>query len=87
MVRYFFDILDNGDKTVDHIGVDLAGLSEARTQATLALTEMAHDYLPADGAERSFLIQVRTADGPLFDVSLDFEMTDTNEPASGSAPI
>lgn len=86
-MRYFFDILDNADRTVDQVGVDLSDPDEARLQATLALTEMAHDYLPANGYKRCFSIQVRTDVGPVFGVSLNFEIKEAGRPGSQSVSI
>jgi len=73
-MRYFFDIRDGTDVAMDHTGVELPTDEAAKMQATLALTEMARDSLPADGNERNLSIHVRTADGPRFDVFLDYEV-------------
>ena len=75
-MRYYFDIRDGADLARDDIGVDLPNLNAARLQATIALTEMARDYLPSDGTERSLAIHVRNAEGPQFDVTLDYELED-----------
>jgi hypothetical protein len=81
-MRYFFDIRDDDSFARDDIGVDLRDDVVARSQATLALTEMARDYLPSDGDHRNLKIEVRTEDGPRFDVTLDFDLEDR----TGSAP-
>lgn len=47
--------------------------SRARHQAALALTEMAHEYIPNDGARLDLTIQVRSLDGIVFTFRLDFE--------------
>lgn len=73
-MRYYFDIRDGADVSIDHGGVELENDRAAKIQATLALTEMARDNLPAEGNERRLLIHVRTDDGPRFDVRLDYEV-------------
>jgi hypothetical protein len=73
-MRYYFDIRDGSDFARDDIGVELRDDVAARLQATIALTEMARDYLPTDGNHRSLVIEVRTTDGPRFDVSLDYDL-------------
>lgn len=79
---YFFDVRDGDDLSPDDTGIDLPDPAAARLQATLALTEMARDDLPSNGDERKLSIHVRTAEGPQFDVSLDYELQVT----SGQAP-
>ena len=75
-LKYYFDIRDGVDLARDDIGVDLPNPSAARLQATIALTEMARDYLPSDGDRRRFTVHVRSAEGPQFDVTLDYELED-----------
>ena len=79
-MRFYFDIRDGGELTEDDAGVELPDLHAARLQATIALTEMARDYLPRDGDERSLAIRVRTDAGPQFDVTLDYELEDLRDP-------
>jgi hypothetical protein len=78
-MKFYFDIRDGGELTEDDAGVDLPGVNAARLQATIALTEMARDYLPRDGDERRLAIRVRTDEGPQFDVSLDYELEDLRD--------
>jgi len=78
-MKFYFDIRDGGEFTEDDAGVDLPDLNAARLQATIALTDMARDYLPRDGDERSLGIRVRTAEGPQFDVTLDYELEDLRD--------
>jgi hypothetical protein len=75
-MKFYFDIRDGGELTEDDAGVELPDFHAARLQATIALTDMARDYLPRDGDQRSLAIRVRTADGPQFDVTLDYELDD-----------
>lgn len=58
-MRYYFDIRDGDDFARDDIGLELQDVVAARLQATVALTEMARDYLPTDGDHRRLVIQVR----------------------------
>jgi len=83
-MRFYFDIRDNGDLTEDDAGVELPDLSSARLQATIALTDMARDYLPRDGDARRLAIRVRTAEGPQFDLTLDYELADLRDDESQS---
>jgi hypothetical protein len=73
-MRYYFDIRDEKDFARDDIGVDLRDDRAARLQATMALTEMARDYLPTNGDHRDMMIEVRTSNGPRFDVGLDYSL-------------
>lgn len=73
-MKYYFDIRDGENFALDDIGFDLRDDVGARLQATIALIEMARDYLPTDGNRRNLLIQVRTDEGPRFDVSLDYAL-------------
>ena len=73
-MKFYFDIEDGEELTADDAGVELPDLNAARLQATIALTEMARDYLPRDGDERRLAIRVRTDEGPQFDVTLDYEL-------------
>ena len=73
-MRFYFDMRDGEDFARDDIGVDLHSAKAARLQATIALTEMARDYLPTDGDHRNLGIKVRNAEGVLFDVSLEYAL-------------
>jgi hypothetical protein len=78
-MKFYFDIRDGGELSEDDAGVELPDINAARLQATIALTDMARDYLPRDGDARSLAIRVRTAEGPQFDVSLDYELEDLRD--------
>jgi len=75
-MKFYFDIRDGAELTEDDAGVELPDLKAARLQATIALTDMARDYLPRDGDAHSLAIRVRTDEGPQFDVTLDYELED-----------
>lgn len=53
MPRYFFDTRDDGEIITDDVGLDLAGIEQARTFAAKSLAELAADALP--GATRRCL--------------------------------
>ncbi|WP_457936249.1 DUF6894 family protein [Mesorhizobium sp. 10J20-29] len=62
MVRYYFDIKDGDDLSVDDTGIECSGPEEARFQAIDALPEIARDELP-DGDNRFFEVNVRDDQG------------------------
>jgi hypothetical protein len=72
-MKYYFDIFDGDHWTRDDIGIFCETDHRARYQAVLALTEMAQEYLPRNGANMELTIRVRTAAGVVFSVRLDFD--------------
>jgi hypothetical protein len=80
-MRFYFDIRDGKDLARDDIGIDLHNVHAARVQATIALTEMAREYLPSDGNHRNLSIDVRGAEGSLFNVSLEYALEFHNKRA------
>ena len=85
MARYFFDIYD-GEDSPDAVGVELLDLEAARTQATLALAEIARDELPGDGPERELTILIRDESGRvLMRTSLVFSSEMADKPATQSS--
>lgn len=74
-VRYFFDVRDGNTVTRDDFGVELLNSDAAHTEAAIALTEMARDYIPSDGPHRILAIHVRDASGrPQFKVTLEYNV-------------
>jgi hypothetical protein len=63
MPRYFFDVTDAGEASIDDIGVELPSLEAARREALQTLGEIAKDELP-NGDHRQFSIDIRAGDGP-----------------------
>ena len=53
MPRFFFDTRDDSEVIVDDIGLDLAGVEQAKVFAAKSLAELALDALP--GANRRCL--------------------------------
>ncbi len=82
-MRYYFDIRDGADVSIDQAGVELENDRAAKLQATLALTEMARDNLPDNGNDHRLLIHVRTENGPRFDVRLDYEVQMSGQGSKG----
>lgn len=72
-MRYYFDIFDGDHWTRDDLGVDCESDRRARHQAVLALTEMASELLPSDGATKTIIIRVRRKDEVAFTVQLAFD--------------
>ncbi|UVK49416.1 hypothetical protein BPNPMPFG_008383 (plasmid) [Mesorhizobium sp. AR07] len=62
MPRYFFDIYDGAETTVDETGVVCNALSEVSDHAVDVLPDIARDELP-DGPNRIFWVKVRGEDG------------------------
>jgi hypothetical protein len=62
MPRYFFDTYDGDRFLPDDVGLEFAGLDEAKAEAQRALPEMAREVLP-DGNHRSFVVSVRDEAG------------------------
>jgi hypothetical protein len=69
---YFFDTRDNGTFIEDVIGIDLADLEAAKTQAALSLTELARDVLPGS-IKRVLSVEVRNRFQPILKDVLTFE--------------
>jgi hypothetical protein len=74
MPRYYFDVRDGDHFAIDPDGLDLPGIKEARTDASMALAEMVRDAMP-DGPCRAMAIEVRGEDKePLVKVQILFEV-------------
>ena len=71
-MRYFFDIFDGDNWARDDHGINCNGDMVARRQAVLVLVEMAHDYIPSDGASMDLTVRVRKAAQVVFTVRLNF---------------
>ena len=73
-MRYYFDIRDGAHVTRDDVGVELRNIDAAHTEASIALTEMARDYLPSDGPHRVLGIHVRDCEGARFKVTIEYDV-------------
>lgn len=73
-MRYYFDIRDGDHMSRDEVGVELRSIDAAHTEAAVAVTEMARDYLPSDGPHRVLGIHVRDSAGPQFKVTIDYDV-------------
>ena len=73
-MRYYFDIRDGDHVSRDEVGVELRNIDAAHTEAAVAVTEMARDYLPSDGPHRVLGIHVRDSAGAQFKVTLDYDV-------------
>ena len=52
MPRFYFDMVANGDLSLDHNGVDLRDLGEAREEALRTAMEVAAELIPQHGPLR-----------------------------------
>lgn len=73
MTRYFFDIHDTHGVWTDEEGRELTDTEAAQDEAALSLAGLAHDNLPGKRRHRIAVV-VRTADGPLFEAAILFEV-------------
>lgn len=72
MVRYYFDIRDDGGLFPDEEGLDLRTLREAEVEATQTLAGIARDV--ASHEDRTDVaIEVRTEAGRIFQAALIFD--------------
>lgn len=74
-MHFYFDIVDGPQTIRDEIGADMFNIDAARVEAIVALTGMARDWLPHDGAERSLKVVVREASRRLLEISVYFKVT------------
>lgn len=84
-MRYYFDIRDGDHISRDEIGVELRNIDAAHTEAAVALTEMARDYLPSDGPHRVLGIHVRDFSGKRFKVTIDYDVEEQGAAAPATA--
>ena len=76
MIRYYFDIRDGDELVPDEEGLELPGLQAAQLEAAASLLGIAKDT--NDNHERlQMAIEVRTAEGPAFEVAFLFEVRRT----------
>jgi hypothetical protein len=72
--RYFFDVTDGGNVTVDSEGVEFDSLEGARGEALRTLGEIARDELPDDD-HRQFSIEIREGgSAPVLSASLSLRV-------------
>jgi hypothetical protein len=62
MPRYFFDINDGHERTVDTEGQQIAGFEAARRLAVQELAHLIRDDMP-DGERESYVVTVRDESG------------------------
>jgi hypothetical protein len=62
--RFFFDIHDGEDFTLDREGLDLDDLEAAKAEAKRTLPEIVKDEMP-DGDRRDFTVDVKDAAGQI----------------------
>ena len=72
MALYFFDTRDNDDFIEDDVGVELPNLDAVKSQAGLALAELARDVLPGS-IKRHLAVEVRDERQDVMSARLVFE--------------
>ncbi len=72
MPRYYFDIRDGRVLCPDEEGLELANWRAAEVEAAMSLAGMAKEHAALD-RPRPMGIEVRTDEGPLFQVAFVFE--------------
>jgi hypothetical protein len=74
MTRYYFDVREGGDLSLDDEGYKLGSLKAAWTEAARSIAEMARDKIPADGkSDLQLAIEVRSDHGPVLAVRISFK--------------
>jgi hypothetical protein len=77
MPRYYFDIRNEGDLTIDEEGLEFSAPQAVQEEAARSLADMARDEVRSDttpSKNRHMAIGVRDGDGPLFEVKFTFEI-------------
>jgi hypothetical protein len=78
MPRFYFDLRDGEEFTLDEEGVELNSIEAAKVEASYSLFELAKDNLPGE-VRSKIAIEVRDeARLPLFQMSLVFEVTEVS---------
>jgi len=78
MMRYFFDIRDNGGLYPDEEGLEFATQREAEVEAVSSLAGLARNLAPA-AVRPDIAIEVRTVSGRVFQVAIVFETNNTKQ--------
>jgi hypothetical protein len=74
MTRYYFDVRDGSDVSLDDEGYELSSHDAAWAEAARSIAEMARDKIPDSGSDgRQLAIEVRTDRGPVLAVRVLFE--------------
>jgi hypothetical protein len=76
MVRFYFDVRENGRTIPDEEGIILPDMEAVQREATQSLIEIARDALRTRGRDGplELTIEARTDDGPILQAKLVFEM-------------
>jgi hypothetical protein len=75
MIRFFFDLVRDGQVTADDDGLLLADAKSARAEASVALAEMARDEFRSDRLTSRLAISVRTGEGPVCEAAFQWTST------------
>jgi hypothetical protein len=76
MMRFYFDIRENGRLISDEEGEVLPDMEAVQWEATLSLVEIARDAIRSHATDGplELAIEARTDDGPLLQAKLVFEL-------------
>ena len=72
MIRYYFDIVIDGEVAVDDEGLLLPDVAAARREASVSLTEIARNEFRSESSASRLAISVRTADGPICEAAFQW---------------
>ena len=82
MTRYFFDIVEAGEQTLDEVGDEFVDETAARNQAAFLLIEVARDMV-RDGGVTALAVNVRNQGGkPGFHATLALQFGGPSEGAA-----
>ena len=83
MTRYFFDIVEGGEQTLDEVGAEFSDEAAAGTQAAYLLIEVARDMV-RDGGVTALAVNVRKQGGnPGFHATLVLQFGPNGASAEG----
>lgn len=80
MARYYFDIHDGDQSSVDEEGRDFRDLDEVQVEAALSLADMARDAIRAGGKTSIYRIAIHVRDdaGAVMKARFAFDIERTN---------
>ena len=76
MPRYYFDLRDGDDVSLDDEGLELPSIERVQEEAARSIADMVRDAVRKDrnGAGQQMAVEVRDDDGPVLQVRFTFEL-------------
>jgi hypothetical protein len=78
MAHYYFDVRDDGDLSVDDLGMDLRDIEAVQVEAMRSLGDMARDAIRSPeynvSQKRRMAIEVRDGSGPVLHARFTVEV-------------